>query len=139
LEEGSDNELSLHANRGRFNDILIRPHFLINDVSTIDNSITLFGTQLTQPIYLSVINVKNCFIPNGEQETPGRRNFPAAASSFEWTSPPAKVNADYSGLVPESPSGRESSLEVRRFGTLEEYTRATHQLHIASQWITTSS
>jgi hypothetical protein len=29
LDEGSDDELSLRANRTCFNDILIRPHFLI--------------------------------------------------------------------------------------------------------------
>jgi len=68
LDEGSDDEVSLHANRARFDDIIIRPHFLINDVSKIDTSITLFGKQLTQPIYMSVTGGKNCFVPNGEQE-----------------------------------------------------------------------
>jgi 4-hydroxymandelate oxidase len=69
LDEGSDDEVSLLANRSRFDDIIIRPHFLINDVSKIDTSISLFGKQLTQPIYLSVTGGKNCFVPNGEQET----------------------------------------------------------------------
>jgi 4-hydroxymandelate oxidase len=69
LDEGSDDEASLHANRSHFDDIIIRPHFLINDVSKIDTSISLFGKQLTQPIYLSVTGGKNCFVPNGEQET----------------------------------------------------------------------
>ena len=69
LDEGSDDEASLRANRADFDDILIRPHVLTNDVSKIDTSISLFGKQLTQPIYLSVTNGKNCFIPNGEQET----------------------------------------------------------------------
>src|SRR5437016_4896365 len=69
LDEGSDDEVSLHANRTRFDDIIIRPHFLINDVSSIDTSITLFGKQLTQPIYFSITGGKNCFFPNGEQET----------------------------------------------------------------------
>src|SRR6266478_9061049 len=69
LDEGSDDEVSLHANRARFDDIIIRPHFLINDVSNIDTSTTLFGKKLTQPIYLSITGGKNCFIPNGEQET----------------------------------------------------------------------
>src|SRR5450631_701265 len=67
LDEGSDDEVSLRANRSRFDDIIIRPHFLINDVSAIDTSITLFGKQLTQPIYLSITGGKNCFFPNGEQ------------------------------------------------------------------------
>jgi 4-hydroxymandelate oxidase len=69
LDEGSDDEVSLHANRARFDDIIIRPHFLRNDVSTVDTSTTLFGKKLTQPIYLSITNGKNCFIPNGERET----------------------------------------------------------------------
>lgn len=69
LDEGSDDEVSLRANRSRFDDLIIRPHVLANDVSKIDTSITLFGKQLTQPIYLSVTGGKNCFVPNGEQET----------------------------------------------------------------------
>ena len=69
LDEGSDDEVSLRANRSRFDDIIIRPHFLINDVSTVDTSTTLFGKKLTQPIYISVTGGKNCFFPNGEQET----------------------------------------------------------------------
>src|SRR5437016_5089589 len=69
LDEGSDDEVSLHANRTRFDDIIIRPHFLINDVSTIDTSTTLCANPLTQPIYLSITGGKNCFFPNGEQET----------------------------------------------------------------------
>src|SRR2546425_9451141 len=68
LDEGSDDEASLRANRADFDDIIIRPHFLANDVSKIDTSIILFGKQLTQPIYLSVTGGKNCFLPNGEQE-----------------------------------------------------------------------
>src|SRR5215475_9867308 len=69
LDEGSDDEASLRANRAHFDDIIIRPHFLQNDVSKIDTSITLFGKQLTQPIYLTVTGGKNCFVPNGELET----------------------------------------------------------------------
>jgi 4-hydroxymandelate oxidase len=69
MDEGSDDEVSLRANRADFDRIIIRPHFLINDVSTIDTSTTLFGKKLTQPIYLSITGGKNCFIPNGEQET----------------------------------------------------------------------
>jgi 4-hydroxymandelate oxidase len=69
LDEGSDDEASLRANRADFDDIVIRPHFLANDVSRIDTSISLFGKQLTQPIYLTVTGGKECFLPNGEQET----------------------------------------------------------------------
>src|SRR5450432_1238710 len=68
LDEGSDDEVSLRANRSHFDDIIIRPHFLINDVSKIDTSISMLGKPLTQPIYMSVTGGKNCFVPNGEQE-----------------------------------------------------------------------
>lgn len=69
LDEGSDDEVSLRANREDFNNIAIRPHFLRNDVSKIDTSITLFQKQLKQPIYLTVTGGKNCFVPNGERES----------------------------------------------------------------------
>jgi hypothetical protein len=45
------------------------PHFLINDVVSIDLSLSLFGNTLAQPFYLSVTGGKNCFVLNGEQET----------------------------------------------------------------------
>src|SRR6266849_2864490 len=69
LDEGSDDEVSLRRNRSDFDDIIVRPHFLANDVSKIDTSVNLFGKQLPQPIYLSVTGGKECFIPKGEQET----------------------------------------------------------------------
>jgi len=69
LDEGSEDEVSLRANRARFDEVIIRPHFLLNDVSSVDTSTTLFGKTLTQPIYLSITQGKNCVFPNGEQET----------------------------------------------------------------------
>jgi 4-hydroxymandelate oxidase len=69
LDEGSDDEASLRANRSRFDNLIIRPHFLLNNVASIDTSTTLFGSTLQQPFYLSVTGGKNCFLPNGEQET----------------------------------------------------------------------
>src|SRR5438105_12533251 len=69
LDEGSDDEASLRANRSRFDSLIIRPHFLLNNVASIDPSISLFGKPLAQPFYLSVTGGKNCFVPNGEQET----------------------------------------------------------------------
>lgn len=68
LDEGSDDEASLRANRDRFDNLIIRPHFLLNNVASIDTSISLFGKPLPQPFYLSVTGGKNCFVPNGEQE-----------------------------------------------------------------------
>ena len=69
MDEGSDDETSLHDNRRKFNDIIIRPHFLQHDVSKIDISTTLFGQKLEHPIYICPTGGKNCFFKNGEQET----------------------------------------------------------------------
>jgi isopentenyl diphosphate isomerase/L-lactate dehydrogenase-like FMN-dependent dehydrogenase len=69
LDEGSDDESSLRANRGRFENFIIRPHPLLHDIASIDTSTTLFGQSMLQPFYLSVTGGKNCFVPNGEQET----------------------------------------------------------------------
>ncbi len=69
LDEGSDDEASLRANRSRFENVIIRPHFLLNNVASIDTSAFLFGKPLLQPVYLSVTGGKNCFVPNGERET----------------------------------------------------------------------
>jgi hypothetical protein len=66
----------------------------------------------------------------------GFRVNPGADFSFQWTSPPWKTVADYSGLIHGSGGGgegggpgaaRDPSLEVRRFATLAEYSQATHQ------------
>src|SRR5580658_2287867 len=69
LDEGSEDEVSLRDNRERFNHIIIRPHFLLHDISRIDTSTTLFGKKLDYPIYISVTGGKNCFFRGGEQET----------------------------------------------------------------------
>src|ERR1700680_3593100 len=55
MDEGSDDEASLRANRSRFDNVIIRPHFLLNNVASIDASISLFGKSLPQPFYLSVL------------------------------------------------------------------------------------
>jgi 4-hydroxymandelate oxidase len=69
LMEGSDDEVALNDNRQRFNNIIIRPHFLRYPLTTIDISTTLFGKKLDHPIYISVTGGKNCVFPNGEEET----------------------------------------------------------------------
>jgi hypothetical protein len=51
----------------------------------------------------------------------GFRPNPGAEFSFQWTSPPWNVQSDYGG-----PAGK-PALEVRRFATLPDYSRATHQ------------
>src|SRR5438552_3596681 len=51
----------------------------------------------------------------------GFRPNPGAEFSFQWTSPPLNIQSDYGG-----PAGK-PVLEVRRFATLPDYNRATHQ------------
>jgi hypothetical protein len=61
----------------------------------------------------------------------GFRPNPGAEFSFQWNSPPFHIPADYSGLLAAGPGrggpGANRTLEVRRFATLAEYSRATHQ------------
>jgi len=60
----------------------------------------------------------------------GFRTNPGAAFSFQWNSPPAKILADYSGLLvarPRGAPGANPTLETRRFKTLADYSRATGQ------------
>lgn len=63
----------------------------------------------------------------------GFRLNPGAEFSFQWNSPPFHIPADYSGLLLSSGAARPGgpgatrTLEVRRFATLAEYSRATHQ------------
>ncbi len=68
LDEGSEDEASLHDSRRGFDKIIIRPHFLLHDVSKIDVSTTLFGKKLDHPIFICPTGGKNCFFKNGEQE-----------------------------------------------------------------------
>ena len=51
----------------------------------------------------------------------GFRPNSGAEFSFQWTSPPTGVQSDYGGRAGKP------ALEVRRFATLSEYSRATHQ------------
>src|SRR4051812_28772900 len=44
LDEGSEDEAALRDNRKQFENLVIRPQFLLHDVSKIDISTTLFGT-----------------------------------------------------------------------------------------------
>jgi isopentenyl diphosphate isomerase/L-lactate dehydrogenase-like FMN-dependent dehydrogenase len=68
MDEGAEDEASLYDNHSRFGNIIIRPHFLLRDVSKIDISTTLFGKKLEQPIFICPTGGKNCFFANGELE-----------------------------------------------------------------------
>ena len=69
LDEGSEDEASLRDNRRGFDDLIIRPQFLLHDVSKIDISTTLFGKRLEHPIFFCPTGGKNCVFPNGEADT----------------------------------------------------------------------
>jgi isopentenyl diphosphate isomerase/L-lactate dehydrogenase-like FMN-dependent dehydrogenase len=69
LDEGSEDEASLRDNRAGFDNLIIRPHFLLHDVSKIDISTTLFGKQLAHPFFFCPTGGKNCVFPNGESDT----------------------------------------------------------------------
>lgn len=68
LDEGAEDESSLRDNRAGFDHLIIRPHFLRNDVSKIDVSTKLFGNKLAHPIFLCPTGGKNCLFPKGELE-----------------------------------------------------------------------
>jgi isopentenyl diphosphate isomerase/L-lactate dehydrogenase-like FMN-dependent dehydrogenase len=68
LAEGSEDEVALADNRRRFDDLLLRPHFLRHDVSKIDISRTVLGKRWEHPIFICPAGGKNCFLKNGEQD-----------------------------------------------------------------------
>jgi isopentenyl diphosphate isomerase/L-lactate dehydrogenase-like FMN-dependent dehydrogenase len=68
IDEGSEDETALRDNRAAFERLILRPHFLQNDVSKIDTSVKLFGKELAHPIFICPTGGKNCVFPNGEQE-----------------------------------------------------------------------
>jgi (S)-2-hydroxy-acid oxidase len=69
MDEGSEDEASLHDNRAAFERLIIRPHFLLHDVSRIDISTNLFGQKWDHPIFFCPTGGKNCFFRDGEIET----------------------------------------------------------------------
>jgi isopentenyl diphosphate isomerase/L-lactate dehydrogenase-like FMN-dependent dehydrogenase len=69
IDEAAEDEASLRDNRARFEQIIIRPHFLDRDVRTVDISTTLFGKKLDHPIFLCPTGGKNCVMHDGERET----------------------------------------------------------------------
>jgi 4-hydroxymandelate oxidase len=69
LDEGSEDEAALRDNRAAFENIIIRPHFLLHDVSSVDISTTLFGKRLAHPFFFCPTGGKNCVFPTGEADT----------------------------------------------------------------------
>jgi len=82
------------------------------------------------PAILSV----NTYTNYSSSDYNGFRPNPGEAISFQWNSPPWNVVADYSSLLRPPPAGGRGagapappSLEMRRYASLEEYRKATHQ------------
>ncbi|HYM13873.1 MAG TPA: alpha-hydroxy acid oxidase [Bryobacterales bacterium] len=67
LDEGAEDEASLHDSREGFRRIILRPRFL-TDVHKIDLSANFLGRKLDFPIFIDPAGGKNCFCPNGEEE-----------------------------------------------------------------------
>ena len=90
LDEGSEDEASLRDNRAGFDKLIIRPQFLLHDVSKIEISTTLFGKSLAHPFFFCPTGGKNCVFPNGDTDT-------AAAAAKSNTMMIASVNPTTGG------------------------------------------
>jgi hypothetical protein len=77
----------------------------------------LFLGENTAPAIFAVTT----FTSYSSSDYNGFRPNPDAGTSFQWTSPPRGVIADFTA------PGRTASLETRQFGTLAEYSRVTGQ------------
>ena len=84
----------------------------------------------------------------GENSSPANTNYsssdyngfrvnPGAPFSFQWNSPPWSTAADYTGLIRDGRGN--TSLEMRQFATLAEYSVPPIRMSTASPWITASS
>ena len=69
VDEGSEDETALRDNRAGFERLIIRPQFLLHDVSSIDITKTLFGRKMDHPFFFCPTGGKNCVMPGGELET----------------------------------------------------------------------
>ena len=65
---GSDDEVTLHANRAAFERIRLRPRVLV-DVSTCDLHTTVLGTAVPMPILVAPTGFQGLAHPEGECET----------------------------------------------------------------------
>ena len=77
----------------------------------------LFLGENTAPEIFSV----STFTNYTSSDYNGFRPNPGAPSSFQWSSPPQNVRADYTG------PGHRATLETRQFPTLAAYSQAAHQ------------
>jgi hypothetical protein len=77
----------------------------------------LFLGENSAPAIFSV----NTFTNYSSSDYNGFRTNPGAVVSFQWSSPPSSVRADFNR------PGYEARLEQRRFATLQEYAAATGQ------------
>jgi hypothetical protein len=86
----------------------------------------LFLGENSSPAIFAV----NTFTNYSSSDYNGFRPNAGAPYSFAWNSPPWATAADYSQLLRgrgAGPAPAPSSLETRQYGTLEEYSRLTHQ------------
>ncbi len=65
LTTGTDDDRTIHANREGFDHWALRPRRLI-DVSTVDASVTLYGTKYPTPIVINPVGSQKAFHPQGE-------------------------------------------------------------------------
>lgn len=65
---GSDDEITLRANRTAFERIRLRPRVLV-DVSTCDTRTTVLGTPVSMPVLVAPMGVHRYAHPEGECET----------------------------------------------------------------------
>jgi isopentenyl diphosphate isomerase/L-lactate dehydrogenase-like FMN-dependent dehydrogenase len=65
LATGVDDDATLRANREGFNKLALRVRRMV-DVSSIDTSVSLFGTRWETPIVLAPVSSQQAFHPEGE-------------------------------------------------------------------------
>ncbi|MEK6406528.1 MAG: alpha-hydroxy acid oxidase [Acidobacteriota bacterium] len=68
MATGTDDDLTLHANRTAFSKFQIRPRRLI-DVTRTDTSTEIFGVKWKTPIVISPVGSQRAFHPQGELAT----------------------------------------------------------------------
>jgi hypothetical protein len=96
MASGIDDEVTLRANREDFLKFQLMPHRL-NDVSKIDTSIELFGTQYDSPIFVCPTGANQFFHPDGElavakaARAGNHRKSSRRPRTFPWTTSPRRA------------------------------------------------